>query len=103
MDHRDLQTGMKQNLFQKSQDLNRFGKQCEICFLEVINTIYLINISIIISFLFEGKYYKKSIKEINVILKQEYGDITIMKTFVGQPDIVMLFNPQDFEQVNTLI
>ncbi|XP_026464272.1 cytochrome P450 CYP12A2-like [Ctenocephalides felis] len=35
----------------------------------------------------------------HVILKQEYGDITILKAFLGQPDIVMLFNPKDFEQV----
>lgn len=50
-------------------------------------------------FMPKGKYYKLGIKELNQKMREEYGDVVILKGAFGKPDFVFLFNPKDFEIV----
>lgn len=47
------------------------------------------------SFLPGGKLYKKKIDEIIPANKEIYGDLHIMPGFLGRPNMVMVFNPDD--------
>lgn len=46
-----------------------------------------------------GKYHKKSINEITEMLFEEYGPIYRLGGMLGNPDIVMTSNANDFEKV----
>lgn len=41
-----------------------------------------------------------SLRDANINLNKTYGDIVSVKGVMGRPDIVITFNPKDFEQVN---
>ncbi|KAG5671495.1 hypothetical protein PVAND_001689 [Polypedilum vanderplanki] len=45
-----------------------------------------------------GKYYKKSIKDIQDMFYKEYGCIVKMPGLFGQPEMIFTFNADDFEK-----
>ena len=46
-----------------------------------------------------GKYYQKSIKDINKLFYEEYGKVVKLPAVLGNPEIVMAFTAEDFETV----
>lgn len=46
-----------------------------------------------------GKYYKAGIKDMNRKMKEEYGDVVVLKGAFGKPDFYFLFDPKDIEIV----
>lgn len=46
-----------------------------------------------------GKYYKKSIKEINQMFYEDYGDVIRIPAILGKPEIVITFNAENFDKV----
>ncbi|XP_063919076.1 probable cytochrome P450 12a4, mitochondrial [Zophobas morio] len=47
-----------------------------------------------------GNFYGMDILQIHKQMRQQYGDITIMKGLVGLQPIVVLFNPSDIEKLH---
>jgi cytochrome P450 family 12 len=50
-----------------------------------------------------GKYYKKSMREIQQLFYEEYGSIMKIPAMLGRPQFVITFNPDDFETVSIRI
>uniref|UniRef100_A0A1A9V037 Cytochrome P450 n=1 Tax=Glossina austeni TaxID=7395 RepID=A0A1A9V037_GLOAU len=46
-----------------------------------------------------GKYYKLDAIQMLTAYKEEWGDIAILKGFLGKSDIIITHNPEDFEEV----
>nr|ARO50443.1 cytochrome P450 [Chironomus tentans] len=46
-----------------------------------------------------GKYYKKSMREIQQLFYEEYGSIMTIPPMLGRPQFVITYNPEDFETV----
>lgn len=49
--------------------------------------------------LFTGKYYKIDIVDLHKSIISEFGDIMKMQGMLGKPDMLMCYNPVDFETV----
>jgi len=47
-----------------------------------------------------GKYYKKSMKEMQQLFYEEYGNVMRVPAMLRRPQFVMTFNPDDFETVS---
>lgn len=50
-------------------------------------------------FLPGGKYAKMDATQLMLALKEDLGDITLLKGMLGKKDFVCTHNPQDFEKV----
>lgn len=50
-------------------------------------------------FIFSGRASKMSLKDANAQLNKTYGDIVAIKGTMGRSDMIITYNPNDFEQV----
>lgn len=46
-----------------------------------------------------GKYYQKSLRDTMKLINEEYGEIVRLPGMLGMPEVVMTFNPENFEKV----
>ncbi|CAG9797568.1 unnamed protein product [Chironomus riparius] len=46
-----------------------------------------------------GRYYKKSMREMQQLFYEEYGNIMRIPAMLGRPQFIITFNPDDFETV----
>lgn len=46
-----------------------------------------------------GKYHDVGLQKMQSDMKKELGDITVIPSMMGRPEMVLAFNPEDFEKV----
>ena len=56
--------------------------------------------NLVLNFLPSGKCYKKSMKEIQQLLYEEYGNVFKIPAMLRRSQFVITFNPDDFETVS---